>query len=110
MRCCTKAALIRPGGHLLPEGRRPASLYRRRPSPFRERVPVGRVRACFIAMTMASISYACPLCKDALSTGLARGFYWSILLMLSVPVLVVGVISTVVWRAYRRKSAGLMDG
>ncbi len=45
---------------------------------------------------------ACPFCKEALNGGLAKGFYWSILWMLSVPVVVVGAISTVVWRAYRR--------
>jgi len=54
--------------------------------------------------------YACPLCKEALSTGLAKGFFWSILLMLGVPMLVVGVISTVVWRAYRKGSTGVADG
>ena len=35
-------------GHLLPKGRRPTPVFfhpRRRPSPFRERMPVGRVRA-----------------------------------------------------------------
>jgi hypothetical protein len=51
----------------------------------------------------SELAPACPLCKDALSEGMAKGFFWSILLMLSVPALVVGVIAGVVWRAERQK-------
>jgi heme/copper-type cytochrome/quinol oxidase subunit 2 len=52
---------------------------------------------------------ACPLCKDAISkvSGLARGFNWSILLMLTAIVIVVGVISGVLIKANRR--AGSSD-
>ncbi len=49
---------------------------------------------------------ACPLCKDSLPAGMARGFYWSILLMLAVPTLVVAAIAGVLWRA-RLKRRGL---
>src|SRR3954467_9026590 len=50
--------------------------------------------------------YACPMCKEAISKihGLAQGFYWSILLMLSVPALIVIVISGVVIKAHRQSS------
>ena len=49
---------------------------------------------------------ACPMCKEAISAvkGLAEGFYWSTLLLVTVPFLVVAVITTVVVRAYRRQS------
>ncbi len=49
--------------------------------------------------------YACPNCKDALTEGMARGFYWSILWMLSVPAAIVSVMAFVVWRARRRQRA-----
>jgi O-antigen/teichoic acid export membrane protein len=47
---------------------------------------------------------ACPLCKEALEkvSGLGQGFYWSILLMLGIPLLIVGVVSGVIIRAHRR--------
>ena len=53
---------------------------------------------------------ACPLCKDALedkTTGLTnelgRGFYYSILLMVSVPFLVVGGLAFRIYRMRRRQ-------
>ena len=46
---------------------------------------------------------ACPLCKEALTQGMAKGFYWSILLMLTVPAVVVGVIAGALWRAGRKR-------
>jgi hypothetical protein len=53
--------------------------------------------------------WACPLCKEALTTGMAKGFFWSILLMLSAPFLVVGTIAGVLWRAGRRQKRALPD-
>jgi len=47
---------------------------------------------------------ACPLCKDALTQGMAKGFYWSILLMLTVPVVVIGTIAGAIWRAGKKKN------
>ena len=46
-----------------------------------------------------STALACALCKDALTPGMAKGFYWSILVMLSVPMVVVAVIAGAIWRA-----------
>ena len=53
---------------------------------------------------------ACPLCKDALedkTTGLTnelgRGFYYSILLMVSAPFLVVGGLAFRIYRMRRRQ-------
>jgi heme/copper-type cytochrome/quinol oxidase subunit 2 len=57
------------------------------------------------ALLMVSLAQACPLCKEALSAGLAKGFFWSILLMLAMPFLVVGVIATWWWRAHRKQEA-----
>jgi len=48
--------------------------------------------------------YACPLCRETIAQagGLAKGFYWSILLMLGVPALVVAVISRYILKTYRQ--------
>ena len=48
-------------------------------------------------------AYACPFCKEALTQGMAKGFYWSILLMLAVPMIVVGTIAGAVWRAGKKQ-------
>ena len=48
---------------------------------------------------------ACPFCSDNVATGMAKGFFWSILLMLAAPTLVVGVIAGAIWRAGRKKPA-----
>jgi hypothetical protein len=49
---------------------------------------------------------ACPLCKEAITTldGLAKGITWGIGLMLAVPALVIGSITTIVVLAYRRNA------
>lgn len=52
---------------------------------------------------VASPLWACPMCKDSIPSGMSQGFFWSVLLMISVPVVVVGVIAGVLWRAEQRK-------
>jgi hypothetical protein len=47
-------------------------------------------------------SYACPLCKESITGGMAKGFSLGTLLMLGVPILLVAVISGVVVKAYRQ--------
>ena len=48
---------------------------------------------------------ACPNCKDFLATegarSLAEGYFWSILVMLSLPFLLAGFIAFIVFRAYK---------
>ena len=55
---------------------------------------------CVLSSELAT---ACPLCKESLPQGMAKGFFWSILLMLAVPALVVGLIMNVLWRAHLRQ-------
>ena len=48
---------------------------------------------CVLAIT--SIGQACPTCKEALSggaqtAGMAEGYFWSILFMMSMPFLILG--------------------
>ncbi len=46
---------------------------------------------------------ACAFCKDSLPQGMAKGFFWSILLMLAVPTLVVAAIAGALWRAGQKR-------
>jgi hypothetical protein len=57
-------------------------------------------------MAAGPSALACPLCKDAVAQtgGLASGFFWSILLMLAVPFVVVGVIGGLIVKSQRGAS------
>jgi predicted cobalt transporter CbtA len=51
--------------------------------------------------------YACPFCQETLSaakSGLAQGFFWSILLMVAMPFAVAGVIGALIVRGFRQAS------
>ena len=100
MRCCIKA-LTRSLGALSLKGEGQAW-----PSPFRGKVAGGRMRVLILVVTFTllnSLAIACPFCKDSLSQAMAKGFYWSILWMLTVPAVVVGVIAGVLWRAAQKR-------
>ena len=58
-----------------------------------------------LCVLSSELAEACPLCKEALTLGMAKGFYWSILLMLSVPAAVVAVIAGAVWRSGQKRRA-----
>ena len=49
----------------------------------------------------------CALCREALSKGgspgLIRGFYWSILVIGSVPLLVLTLLGLVIWRGLKQR-------
>ena len=67
---------------------------------------------------VASEAVACPNCKDAVATAdpegmnVARGYFYSILLMLAMPFLLAGSFGIYVWREMRRQrlDAGAADG
>ena len=50
----------------------------------------------------------CPMCKRALeaedpeAAGLARGFYWGILLLVAAPFVLLGFLGGVIWNSYRK--------
>lgn len=67
-----------------------------------------------LAVLVPALAAACPLCKEAASnteqpgqTGMWRGMYWSILLMVGMPFTMVGAMIVAVRRAKRRQEASL---
>ena len=54
---------------------------------------------------LLSAGWACPMCKELVAgvmSRLSQGYYWSILLMVSMPFVVVGFVTWRVVRAARR--------
>ncbi len=80
--------------------------------------------ACFVAAValvcgFAPEAWACPTCKEDLATnpqarGLASGFYYSILFMMSMPFVIAGMLGTVFYRSVRNaqieQQAAAADG
>jgi heme/copper-type cytochrome/quinol oxidase subunit 2 len=72
------------------------------------------VVAALLLVLLPVVLSACPLCKDALEdqaknggvpNELGRGFYYSILLMVSAPFLVMGGLVLKIYRARRLRGA-----
>lgn len=67
------------------------------------------VLALLIAAFVVADAFACPTCKDAVNTSdvdglnVARGYFYSILLMLAMPFTLVGSFGCYVWREMRRQ-------
>ena len=70
--------------------------------------------ACLlVAALVAAEAFGCPNCKDGIAANdpegmnLARGYFYSILIMLAMPFTLVGSFGAYVWREMRRqKRAG----
>lgn len=64
-----------------------------------------------LVLCASTVVWACPNCRDALADspqgqGLATGFYYSILFMMSMPFIVLGTLVSVAYRSVQRaKSA-----
>ena len=69
--------------------------------------------ACLL---VAGDAFGCPNCKDAVNTSdpeglnVARGYFYSILLMLAMPFTLVGSFGAYVWREMRRQKAAAATG
>ncbi len=70
-----------------------------------------RIRTFFLLgcfWVWQSLLFACPNCKDALATesakALAEGYYWSILLMVSLPFLITSSVAFLIIRSIRKKN------
>lgn len=67
--------------------------------------------AVVLAALAAADAFGCPNCKDAVDTSdpdglnVARGYFYSILLMLAMPFTLVGSFGAYVWREMRRQKA-----
>ena len=65
--------------------------------------------ACLVVLlSMASVASACPSCQAALANDsaqgdLARGIYYSIMFMLSMPFAIIGTFGCLAYRAVRRE-------
>jgi heme/copper-type cytochrome/quinol oxidase subunit 2 len=72
--------------------------------------------AAVMAVVAAAEALGCPNCKDAVNTSdpeglnVARGYFYSILLMLAMPFTLVGSFGAYVWREMRRQKAAAADG
>jgi hypothetical protein len=72
------------------------------------RFPLAVVLAV-LAVLAAAEAFGCPNCKDAVDTSdpdglnLARGYFYSILLMLAMPFTLAGTFGCYVWREMRRQ-------
>ncbi len=73
-----------------------------------------RWAACLViaaGVLLAADAWGCPNCKDAVNTSdpdglnIARGYFYSILLMLAMPFTLVGTFGAYVWREMRRQRA-----
>ena len=65
-----------------------------------------------VACVVCAEAFGCPNCKDAVNTSdpdglnVARGYFYSILLMLAMPFTLVASFGAYVWRETRRQKAG----
>ena len=63
----------------------------------------------FLIGLMAAEAFGCPNCKDGFSTSdpeavnVARGYFYSILLMLAMPFTLAGTFGAYVWREMRKQ-------
>jgi hypothetical protein len=70
---------------------------------------IATVSVCFlVVMSIAATASACPSCKQALGADgsqgdLARGIYYSILFMMSMPFAIVGSFGFMAYRAVKRE-------
>ena len=63
-----------------------------------------------VACCVVSDTWACPTCKEDLANdpqgrGLATGFYYSILLMMTMPFAIIGMLGAVAYRSVKRAQA-----
>ena len=67
--------------------------------------------ALVVLLLVASVASACPGCKDAIGENdpdglrMARGYFWSILFMMSMPFALLGTFGTYVFLEVRRSRA-----
>ncbi|MDA1041175.1 MAG: hypothetical protein O3A37_12935 [Planctomycetota bacterium] len=74
-----------------------------------KRFPLVIVVVTLFGLLVASEAFGCPNCKDGFSTSdpdavnVARGYFYSILLMLAMPFTLAGTFAAYVWREMRKQ-------
>jgi len=74
-----------------------------------KRFPLMIVAGAVLGLFVAADAFGCPNCKDAFATGdadsvnVARGYFYSILLMLAMPFTLAGTFGAYVWREMRKQ-------
>jgi hypothetical protein len=71
--------------------------------------------AMLLAALMASVCHACPTCRDAVTegshqAGIIRGYFWSILFMMSMPFLIFGSLTGYFYYQVKRARASQPQG
>jgi hypothetical protein len=74
------------------------------------RLPAAAIALAVLVLScVAAEAFGCPNCKDAVNTSdpeglnVARGYFYSILLMLAMPFTLAGSFGAYVWREMRRQ-------
>jgi hypothetical protein len=80
--------------------------------PTRRLAGIAVIIAIFVlALCFADVASACPTCKDSVAQNdpqyqsMARGYYYSILFMLSMPFIIVTAFGTFAYRAVKQAEA-----
>jgi heme/copper-type cytochrome/quinol oxidase subunit 2 len=66
------------------------------------------VAAVAAVLILQTVAVACPSCKESLAhsdparANMVRGYFWSILFMMSMPFLILGGLSTLFWWEVRK--------
>ncbi len=84
-----------------------------------KRIHLAMLPACCVLAVLAVVAadaLGCPNCKDAVNTSdpdglnVARGYFYSILLMLAMPFTLAGSFAAYVWREVRRQKRRESEG
>ena len=73
------------------------------------RIVGGLAVACAIGVVVCGEAFGCPNCKDGVNVAdpdglnVARGYFYSILIMLAMPFTLAGTFGCYVWREMRRQ-------
>ena len=112
----------------MPETSLPVDAHRDgtvRPTPHAPRGLLSRLRptahaagiAAFLLLVLvAGQAWGCPTCKDGVAESdpegmnIARGYFYSILIMLAMPFTLAGSFGAYVWREMRRQERARLEG
>lgn len=80
------------------------------------RADVAAAVAILVLVVLAGEALGCPTCKDGVAESdpegmnLARGYFYSILIMLAMPFTLAGSFGAYVWREMRRQEKARLEG